>query len=178
MKAVMGVGMIRSSKWTKQATCRGYNSCCTVVLLYCSLLHFKSVMSGYLSTWVDLLSNRVGLFLGERVLKNTPTPLFEQPLKFITCGRIFESLRCLWMGTAVYLYLTVQLHILISPSLAVAVGILTIPFVLLPSNYCHDYSPSFNLFWLILQLCSLSRSQTLICLCKFQVCIQVYQLNN
>ena len=26
----------------------------------------------------------VGLFLGERILENTPTPLFEQPLKFIT----------------------------------------------------------------------------------------------
>ena len=64
-------------------------------------------MFGFLSTWVGLLSNRVGLLLnrvgllsngvglfsGERVLKNTPTPLFKQPLKFIAHGRIFESLR-------------------------------------------------------------------------------------
>jgi len=49
-------------------------------------------MSGFLSTWVGLLSNRAGLFLGERVLENTPTLLFEQPLKFIAHGRIFESL--------------------------------------------------------------------------------------
>jgi len=43
-------------------------------------------MSAFLSTWV-------GLFSGERVLENTPTPLFEQPLNFIALGRIFESLR-------------------------------------------------------------------------------------
>ena len=49
-------------------------------------------MSGFLSTWVGLLSNGVGLLLGERVPKNTPTPLFEQSRKFITYGRIFESL--------------------------------------------------------------------------------------
>jgi len=57
------------------------------VLFCCSLLHYKSVMSGFLSTWV-------GLFSGERVFENTPTPLFEQPLKFIAHGHIFESLRC------------------------------------------------------------------------------------
>ena len=56
-------------------------------------------MSGFLCAWVDLLSNRmgllsngVGLFSGERVLENTPTPFFEQPLKFIAHGRISESL--------------------------------------------------------------------------------------
>ena len=83
---------------------------------------------------MGLLSNGVGLYSGERVFESTPAPLSEQPLKFIAHGHIFESLRYLWMDTAVYLYLTVQQHILISPSLAVAVGILTIPFVLLPSN--------------------------------------------
>ena len=61
------------------------DSCCTVLLLYCSLLHYKSVMSGFLNTWV-------GLFSGERFLKNMPTPLSELPLKFITHRRIFESL--------------------------------------------------------------------------------------
>jgi len=56
-------------------------------------------MSGFLSTWMGLLSNRVGLlssgiglFSRERVLENTPTPLFEQPLKFIALGCIFERL--------------------------------------------------------------------------------------
>ena len=34
----------------------------SVLLLYCLLLHHKSVMSGYLSIWVGLLSNGVGLF--------------------------------------------------------------------------------------------------------------------
>ena len=61
-------------------------------MLYCLLLHYKSVTSGFLSTWVVLLSNRVGLFSGERVLENTPTALFEQPLKFIAHGCIFKSL--------------------------------------------------------------------------------------
>ena len=48
---------------------------------------------GLLLNRVGLLSNGLGLFSGERVLENTPTPLFEQPLKFITHERIFESLR-------------------------------------------------------------------------------------
>ena len=55
-------------------------------------------MSGFSSTWVGLLSNRVGLlsngvglFSAERVPKNTPTPLFEQPLKFIAHGHISEN---------------------------------------------------------------------------------------
>ena len=47
---------------------------------------------GLLSNRVGLLSNGVGLLSGERVLENTPTPLFEQPLKFIAHGCIFKSL--------------------------------------------------------------------------------------
>jgi len=43
-------------------------------------------LGGPNSNRMGLLSNRVGLFLGERVLKNMPTLLFEQPLKFITHG--------------------------------------------------------------------------------------------
>ena len=85
----MGAGTIGEQVASERATCRGSYSCCTVFLLYCSLLHYKSVMSRFLSTWVGLLSNRVGLLSngvglisGERVLKNTPTPLFEQ-LKLI-----------------------------------------------------------------------------------------------
>ena len=64
-------------------------------------------MSGFLSTWAGLLSNRVGLlsnwagllsngvglFSGERVLENMAAPFFEQLLKFIAHGCIFESLR-------------------------------------------------------------------------------------
>jgi len=48
------------------------------------LFAHKSVMSGFLSTWLGQLSNRmglllngVGLFSGERVLENMPTHLFE-----------------------------------------------------------------------------------------------------
>jgi len=70
------------------------------LLLYCSLLHYKSVMSGFLSTCVGLLSNGVGLlsngvglFSGEMVLENTPTPLFGQPLKFIAHECILKSLQ-------------------------------------------------------------------------------------
>jgi len=58
-------------------------------------------MSGFLSTWVSLLSNWLGLHLNgwayfwERgnILENTPTPPLEQPLKFIAHGCTFESLR-------------------------------------------------------------------------------------
>jgi len=38
------------------------------------------------------ITNGVGQFSGERVLENTPTPLFVQPLKFIAHGRVFKSL--------------------------------------------------------------------------------------
>ena len=48
---------------------------------------------GLLSNRVGLLSNWVGLFSRERVLENMPTPLFEQTLKFIAHGRIFERLQ-------------------------------------------------------------------------------------
>ena len=33
-----------------------------------------------------------GLFSGERILENIPTSFFEQPLRFIAHGHIFESL--------------------------------------------------------------------------------------
>jgi len=102
-RAVTGAGAIGeqvANKWSERATCRGYDSCCTVLLLYCSLLHYKSVMSGFLSTCVGLLSNGVGLlsngvglFSGEMVLENTPTPLFGQPLKFIAHECILKSLQ-------------------------------------------------------------------------------------
>ena len=45
--------------------------CCNSVRYYIT----KSVLSGSLSTWVGLLSNGVGLFLGERASpENRPTP--------------------------------------------------------------------------------------------------------
>ena len=69
------IGEQVASERSERATCRSYYSCCTVLLLYCSLLHYKSVLSGFLSTWVGLLSNGVGLFSGQRLLENTPTPL-------------------------------------------------------------------------------------------------------
>ena len=60
---------------------------------------------GLLSNRVGLLSNGVGLLSGERVLENTPTPLFEQPLKFIAHGRIFKSLIFVtYTYSIVYLY--------------------------------------------------------------------------
>jgi len=52
-------------------------------------------------------------------------------------------------STAAYWFL---LH-----SIAMAVGI---DFFCCQTITCHHYSSSFNLFWLILQFCSLSRSQT------------------
>ena len=46
------------------------------LLFCCSLLHCKSVMSGFLSTWVGLLSNGVGLFfMREGSQKYTHPPL-------------------------------------------------------------------------------------------------------
>ena len=47
---------------------------------------------GLLSNRVGLPSNGVDLLSRERVLENTPIPLFEQPLKFIAHGRIFKRL--------------------------------------------------------------------------------------
>ena len=92
-RAVVGAGVIREqvvSERSELATCRGYVLFLLYcLLLYCSLLQCKSFMSGYLSTWV-------GLFSRERVLKNTPTPCLEQPLKFITHGRIFKRLWYFW----------------------------------------------------------------------------------
>ena len=99
----MGTGAIEEQvarKRSERATCRGYYSCCTVLLLYCSLLHYKSDMSGFLSTWVgllsnrvDLLSNRVGvlsnpvdLFLGERVLEIRPPPSLSRYLSSSPMG--------------------------------------------------------------------------------------------
>jgi len=35
----------------EQGTCRSYYSCCTVLLLYSSLLHYKPVMFGFLSAF-------------------------------------------------------------------------------------------------------------------------------
>jgi len=49
---VAGAAKIGEQVASKRATCRGYYSCRTVLLLYCSLLHYKSVMSGFLSTWM------------------------------------------------------------------------------------------------------------------------------
>jgi len=37
-----------ASEQSRRATCRRYYSCCTVLLLFCLLLHYKSVMSEYL----------------------------------------------------------------------------------------------------------------------------------
>ena len=48
-KAVMGAGMNGEQVASERAICRGHYSCCTVLLLFCSLLHYKSVMSGFLS---------------------------------------------------------------------------------------------------------------------------------
>jgi len=56
----------------------------------------------------------VGLFSGERVLENTPTPLFEQPLKFIAHGRIFESLWFLWDRAGMHIHMNTQVYIDIS----------------------------------------------------------------
>ena len=39
-----------------------------------------------------------GPILDREVLKNTPTPLFEQSLKFIAHGRIFERLQYIPVG--------------------------------------------------------------------------------
>ena len=78
--------------------------CCYFARYYIPNLLY---MSGFLSTWVGLLSNRVGLllsgvgilsngvglFLRERVFKNMPTPLLEQPLKFTAHGCIFKRLQ-------------------------------------------------------------------------------------
>ena len=46
---------------------------------------------GLLSNRVGLLLNGVGLFSREKVLENMPTPLFEQPHKFIAHGHIFKT---------------------------------------------------------------------------------------
>ena len=58
------------------------------VLFCCYFARYKYVrIFEYLE---GLLLNRLGLFMGERVVENTPTPRFEQPLKFIAHGHIFD----------------------------------------------------------------------------------------
>ena len=95
-RAVVGAGMIVkqvASKWSEQATCRSYYSCCTVLLLYCSLLYCKSVMSGFLSTWVGLLSKRVvllsngvDLFWERGFLKICPPPALSSHISSSPMG--------------------------------------------------------------------------------------------
>ena len=53
-RAVAGVDTNGEQIASEQATGRGYDSCCTVLLLFHSLLHYKSVLSGFLSIWVGL----------------------------------------------------------------------------------------------------------------------------
>ena len=51
-RAVAGactIGEQVASEWSEQATCRGYYSWCTDLLLYCSLLHFWFLIFEYLS---------------------------------------------------------------------------------------------------------------------------------
>ena len=95
-RAITGAGAIReqvhvASKRSERATCRGYYSCCIVLQLFYSLLHYKSgfwVLGwDYFQNWVGILSRWVGLSLRERVLENMPTPFFEQPLRFIAYFR-------------------------------------------------------------------------------------------
>jgi len=56
------------------------------LLLFCLLLHCKSVMSGYLSTWVGLLSNEVGLFRERGFSKVPPPPSLSSHLSSSLMG--------------------------------------------------------------------------------------------
>ena len=49
-------------------------------------------MSGFLSTWVGLLSIGVGLFSGERVLENMPTPSLSSHLNSSPMGAYIRYL--------------------------------------------------------------------------------------
>jgi len=53
------IGEQVASEQNERATWRGYFSCCSVLVLHCTLfvMTLKSVMSGLLSAWVGLLSN-------------------------------------------------------------------------------------------------------------------------
>ena len=50
-----------------------------LAVLFCRYFaRYYIAKSEFLITWVGLLSNGVGLFLRERVIENTPTPLFAR----------------------------------------------------------------------------------------------------
>jgi len=98
-RVVAGVLMIReqvASERSEQAACRDYWSCCTdLAVLFCCytlLLHYKSVMSGFLSTWVGLLSNRRPIFewggpiFGRVFLKICPPPFLSSHLSSSPMG--------------------------------------------------------------------------------------------
>jgi len=71
-----------------------------LAVLFCcyTVCYFITNLVCLLSNRVCLPSNGVSLFSGERVLENTPTPIFEQPLKYIAHGHIFKSLRYRFLG--------------------------------------------------------------------------------
>jgi len=75
----------------------------------------------------------------------------------------------------VHLYLTVQQHRLISPSLAMAVGV-EYSFLCCQEIICHDYSNSFNLFRLLFSSSCWGVMQTLWCTSANS--IYVYKLIN
>ena len=64
-----------------------------VIILQILYAWIFEYLDGPTLKWGGPTSNGMDLFSGERVLKNTPNSLFEQPLKFVAHGRIFESLR-------------------------------------------------------------------------------------
>ena len=86
-RAVTGAGAIReevASEQSERTTCRGYYSCCTDLLLFIITLQICYVW--IFECLVGLLSNDMGLFSGERVLKNSSTPCLSSHLSSLPMG--------------------------------------------------------------------------------------------
>jgi len=94
-RAVVGAGVIGEQVANKQATCRGYYSCCTVLLLFWSLLHYK-ICYVWVLGWT---------YYRERGFSKNAHPLFEQPHNLITNGHNFERLQYLYVGIKSYKFL-------------------------------------------------------------------------
>ena len=75
----------------KRATCRGYHSCCILFCYYFAHYCIKNLLCLDFEYLGGPTFPMGWAYFHERVLETTPTPFFEQPLKFIH-ERIFERL--------------------------------------------------------------------------------------
>ena len=115
-KAVVGAGMNGeqvASEWASklfvEVTILAVLFCCYFARYYMYIADL-SCLDFWVLGWVYFqigwaTLEWVGLFSRERVVENMHTPLFEQPLKLITHGHIFERLRYVCVSVTITLFL-------------------------------------------------------------------------